>query len=120
MERRRIREQYRAPWGAEFTRSEGRAVGWLDLLAAIEKVSYPALLLLLAFFSMETALLTVAVEVSCCTIAVFLVADRGTRFRSAFWMAVSTPVRLVNLGTDVVTFGRYVLDLTVGNRNWRK
>ena len=120
LERRRIREQYRAPWGEEFTRREGRAVGWVDLLSAIEKVSYPAVLALLSFYSMEAALWTMGIEVSCCTTAVFLVADRGTRLRSAAWMVLSTPVRIVNLGTDVVVFGRYVVDLTVGNRNWRK
>ncbi len=50
-ERRRIGEQYRAPWGEDFTRREGRSVGFLEIAALLEKVSYPLVLLVLLFYS---------------------------------------------------------------------
>ena len=42
---RRIQEQYRAPWGEDYTLRSGRSMGWIDLLSLLEKVSYPLILL---------------------------------------------------------------------------
>src|SRR5579862_8331177 len=44
--RRRVREQYRAAWGEEVTRRDGRPIGLLELTAIAEKVTYPCVLLL--------------------------------------------------------------------------
>jgi hypothetical protein len=53
-------------------------------------------------------------------VGTFLVADPGSRIRSAVMMAVSTPVRLLSLGVDLVAVCKYLVDLVTGNRNWRK
>ena len=46
---RKIQEQYRAAWGEEITRKQGRPVGWLELTCLLEKLSYP---LALAYFAL--------------------------------------------------------------------
>ena len=119
-ERRRIQEQYRAPWGEEFTRREGRAVGFLDIASVLEKVSYPSVLLLLMFYNMELFFITLAAEATGCALCVLIVSDRGQRLRFAAMMLVSTPIRFVSLGIDMFAFLRYLLDLVTGNRQWRK
>lgn len=119
-ERRKVHEQYRAPWGEDFTRRFGRPIGWLELLSLFEKFSYPLILLFLLVYSLEAAAITVGVEIVACTIAVFLVADAGTRLRSAGMMLAATPFRFLNLGMDLVATVGYFVDRLAGNRNWRK
>ncbi|MBI3697121.1 MAG: glycosyltransferase family 2 protein [Acidobacteria bacterium] len=115
-----IQEQYRAPWGEQFTRRWGRGVGLVDLVSMIEKVSYPVFLILLAIFAPRAALLTIGVEVALTTTGVFLVAESGTRLKSAGMMLASTPIRLFSLGVDLVAVLRHLFDLATGNRKWRK
>lgn len=119
-ERRRIQEQYRQPWGEAYTRRSGRPVGWADLVSMFEKVSYPLLLLYFAIFNQEAALITIGLEALLCTVAVFAVADAGTRWKSAGMMLAATPVRLFSLGVDLFAVLRHLLDLATGNRRWRK
>lgn len=120
LDQRQIREQYRAPWGQDYTHRHGRGIGAIDLLSIVEKISYPVILILLAIFAPEAALITIAVETALATLAVFAVADPGGRLRHAGMMLVSTPVRLFSLGIDLAATLKYLLDLATGNRNWRK
>lgn len=120
-EQRRIREQYRWPWGEQHTRSRGRGVGWTNLFATLEKASYPLILILLAIFAPEMALLTVGLEALLCAACVLAVAERGGRFKHAAMMVASTPIRLFSLAVDLATVARCVVDIGVtGNREWRK
>ena len=118
--RRRIREQYRAPWGEQHTRRFGRPLGWLDLFSMLEKTAYPLVMLYLAVFNREAALITIGLEAALSTMTVFVIADPGTRFRSAGMTLASTPVRLMTLGVDLVSVLKYLLDMATGNRKWRK
>jgi glycosyltransferase involved in cell wall biosynthesis len=120
VERRRIREQYRAVWGEQFTCRYGRAIGCLELVSLIEKVSYPLILLFLVIFHPEVALLTVCLEALVCSALVCVTADRGSRLRFAGAMLVSTPVRLLSMGVDFVTLFGYLADMAAGNRKWKK
>lgn len=117
---RRIHEQYRAPWGENHTRRFGRHLGLLDLISLLEKVTYPALLLYFAFFNREAFWISVGLEAILATTGVFVVADSGSRFKSAGMMLAATPVRVLSLGVDLVATLRYLFDLGTGNRNWRK
>jgi len=117
---RRIQEQYRAPWGEAYTRQFGRGMGWVDLLALFEKVSYPAILLFFVFYSHEAFWITVGLEAAVATTGVFFVADSGRRWAFAGMMLAATPIRLLSVGLDLVTTLRYLFDLATGNRNWRK
>lgn len=119
-ERRRIGEQYRAPWGEDFTRREGRSVGFLEIAALLEKVSYPLVLLVLLFYSQEVFLITLAAEAAGCALCVLIASDSGQRLRFAAMMLASTPIRFASLGMDVIVFLRYLTDLLTGNRQWRK
>jgi len=120
MERRKIQEQYRSVWGEMFTQRYGRAIGLLALTSLIEKISYPLILLFLALFRPEVAMLTIAAEVAACTLLVLVTAERGCRWRYAGAMVVATPVRLLSMAVDLVALGRYLADMAVGNRRWRK
>lgn len=119
-QRRRIQEQYRAPWGEDYTRQYGRSVGWVDLLSLLEKAIYPFLLLYFAIFQHEVFWITVGLEAILASTGVFVVADPGSRWKSAGMMLAATPIRLLSLGVDLVTTFRYLLDLGTGNRNWKK
>jgi hypothetical protein len=119
-ERRKIREQYRAPWSEQFTRRYGRPVGLLDAASLVEKITFPVILSALALLSPETLLLTLAAEITVSTLVVACVADRGTRIRSAGMMIAATPLRLLSILVDFASLGVYVMDLATGNRNWRK
>ena len=119
-QRRLIQEQYRAPWGKDYTRQFGRSVGWLDLMSLLEKATYPFLLLYLAIFQHELFWITIGLEAVLATVGVFVVADSGSRCKSAGMMLAATPIRLLSLGVDLVTTFRYMFDLGTGNRNWKK
>ena len=119
-QRRRIQEQYRAPWGEDYTRRFGRSVGWVDLISLFEKVTYPSLLLYFAFFHHEMFWISIGLEATLATTGVFIVADSGSRWKSAGMMLAATPIRVATLGVDLITTLRYLFDLSTGNRNWRK
>jgi hypothetical protein len=95
-------------------------MGWVDLLALFEKVSYPAILLFFVFYSHEAFWITVGLEAAVATTGVFFVADSGRRWAFAGMMLAATPIRLLSVGLDLVTTLRYLFDLATGNRNWRK
>jgi glycosyltransferase involved in cell wall biosynthesis len=120
VQRRRVQEQYRAPWGEGYTRRFGRRLGLLDLLSLVEKVTYPALLLFFGLFNREAFWISVGLEAVLATTGVFVVADPGSRWKSAGMMLAATPIRLLSLGVDLITTLRYLVDLGTGNRNWRK
>ena len=117
---RRIQEQYRAPWGEDYTLRSGRSMGWVDLLSLLEKVSYPLILLYLAIFHHTVFWVTIGVEAVLATTGVFVVADSGTRWKSAGMMLAATPIRILSLGVDLVATLRYLWDLGTGNRDWKK
>ena len=117
---RRIEEQYRAPWGEDYTLRSGRSMGWVDLLSLLEKVSYPLILLYLAIFHHTVFWITIGVEAVLATTGVFVVADSGTRWKSAGMMLAATPLRILSLGVDLVATLRYLWDLATGNRDWKK
>ena len=119
-QRRRIQEPYRAPWGENYTRRFGRGVGWVDLISLCEKVTYPGLLLYFAIFNHEVFWISVGLEAILATTGVFVVADSGSRWKSAGMMLAATPIRILSLGVDLVATLRYLFDLGTGNRNWRK
>jgi glycosyltransferase involved in cell wall biosynthesis len=119
-EGRRIQEQYRAPWGEDYTLRSGRSMGWVDLLSLLEKVSYPLILLYLAIFHHTVFWITLGFEAVLATTGVFVFADSGSRWKSAAMMLAATPIRILSLGVDLVATLKYLWDLATGNRNWRK
>ncbi len=117
---RTIQEQYRAPWGEAHTRRFGRPVGWVELLSLLEKVTYPVLLLYFAVFNHRIFWISVGLEAVLASTGVFIVADPGSRWKSALMMLAATPIRILSLGVDLITTLKYLVDLGTGNREWNK
>ncbi len=117
---RQIQEQYRAPWGEEITRKEGRAVGWLELISLLEKLTYPLILLYFALFNHEAFWITLAAETVLCILLILTTADRGSRLKYAAMLVPALPIRLMSLGVDVAAAIKCVADIATGNRAWRK
>jgi hypothetical protein len=119
-ERRQAREQYRAPWGESHTKRYGRPIGLIGCVSLVEKVTFPAILLGLAVFYPDVAVFSLMIEIFISAAAVALVSDSGARIRGAGMMIAATPFRLMSMAVDVAAVSRFMWDLAVGNRNWRK
>jgi glycosyltransferase involved in cell wall biosynthesis len=120
-ERRRVGEAYRQPFGREHTRRFGRPVGSLLAAGAIEKVFFPvALLIMLLLRHWEAFFVTVAAESLVALIALVLV-TKGERIQYFFKGLAVVPVRYVLIASELVTVGRFAVELWVTkNRRWRK
>ena len=120
-ERRRVREQYRQAFGREYTRRNGRPVGWLLAAGAIEKVFFPtALLAMVLLGHWEAFWVTLAAE-SIVGLAAIVIVTKGQRLEYFFKGLAVLPMRYVLIAADLVTIGRFATDLWITkNRNWRK
>ena len=120
-DRRRIAEAYRQPFGREYTQRLGRPVGWLLAAAAVEKVFFPtALLIMILLGHWEAFWVTVACE-SLIGLAALVLVTRGERLQYFFKGIAVIPVRYVLLAAELVTLGRFAVDLWITkNRKWRK
>lgn len=119
-ERRKAREQYRAPWSEVYTRRYGRPVGLLDTMSLVEKITFPVILFSLAVLAPKTFLITLLVECAISSLTVAIVADRGKRIRSAAMMAAATPFRYLSMIVDLISLARCTFDIATDNRDWRK
>ncbi len=120
-ERRRVGEAYRQPFGREHTRRFGRPVGWLLAAGAIEKVFFPvALLIMLLLREWEAFFVTVAAE-SVVALTALVLITKGQRLQYFFKGLAVVPLRYVLIASELVTVGRFAVDLWItNNRKWRK
>jgi hypothetical protein len=120
-DRRVVREPYRQAFGRERTATFGRPAGWILLNSAVEKVFFPAALLIMLFYrSWEALAVTVAAETIICTMALALVM-KGKRLEYALKAIAVTPIRYALIATEAITIGRFATDLWITrNRSWRK
>jgi glycosyltransferase involved in cell wall biosynthesis len=120
-ERRVVSEPYRQAFGRKRTQEYGRPVGWLLLAAAIEKVFFPTILLLMMIVGNWYGVgLTVAIETAIGVFALVLV-TKGQRLEYLLKGLVVAPLRYTLLAWELVTIGRFATDLWVTkNREWRK
>jgi DNA-binding NtrC family response regulator/tetratricopeptide (TPR) repeat protein len=112
---RRVKEQYRAPWGEDYTRHKGRAVGWLELTSLLEKTLYPVVLTYFALFDRDVFWLTLTAETLLCMGLLAYTADRGSKLKYAAMAVPALPVRLMSLGVDVFAIGRCLFDIATGD-----
>jgi glycosyltransferase involved in cell wall biosynthesis len=117
---RKIHEQYRAAWGENITKTQGRPLGWLELISLAEKLTYPLVLLFFAVFEPDAFWLTLAAETVVCMALVLATADRGSRWKYAAMLVPAMPIRLMSLGVDMFALGKCLVDVATGNREWRK
>ena len=121
VERRLVQEPYRQAFGRERTASLGRPVGWMLFTAALEKVFFPtALIIMLILGNWEALAVTLLAETAVC-LAVLAWVMRGQRLEYVLKGLLVTPVRYAMLVSDVVTIGRFAVDIWVRrDRRWRK
>lgn len=122
LERRKVTEPYREPWGEEVTRQYGRPMGWAIAAAALEKLFFPAALLIMVLLGWwEVLAVTVAAEVALATGFLVASAPAGERLWLAVKGVLTTPVRYGVLLGELVTMVRFAIDIWFRHeRQWRK
>jgi len=120
-DRRMVREAYRQAFGRQHTAVYGRPVGWLLMTSAVEKVFFPtALLIMMLVGNWEAFWVSLAFESLIGMIALVTV-TKGHRVQYFFKGLAVVPVRYALLASELVTLGRFAIDLWVTrNRKWRK
>jgi hypothetical protein len=121
IERRRIAEPYRQPFGVAHTRRFGRPMGWILLTSLFEKIAFPTTLTIMIILAWwEPLVVTILGETAVSLFALVLVA-RGQRLEFFFKGLAVVPLRYSLLAYDLVTIGRFANDLWISkNRRWRK
>ena len=121
LNKRKIKEQYRQPFGDAYTREFGRPIGWVMFMSAFEKISFPAALIILLILQNWEALgITVAVEsfIALCALAL---SAKGYGLEFILKGMLLTPVRYVVLLFDFLTMLRFAADIWLfKNTRWRK
>jgi len=120
-ELRKIKEQYRQPFGERFTVEYGRPIGWAMFLSAAEKIGFPTALIIMLILRMwEPLAVTVLAEMIVSLSALVAVA-RGQRLSILLKGILVTPLRYALMLAEVFTITRFAIDLWItGNRKWRK
>ncbi|GAA4857730.1 glycosyltransferase [Luteimonas vadosa] len=120
-EMRKIKEQYRQPFGDKHTREYGRPIGWSMFLSAVEKIGFPtALIIMLILQLWEPLAVTLIAELVISLLVLFIV-SKGARITTVLKGILVTPLRYFLMVADVFTIGRFATDLWLtGNRKWRK
>jgi glycosyltransferase involved in cell wall biosynthesis len=120
-EKRRIQEAYRQPFGIEHTRRFGRPMGWIICMSAVEKVFFPTALLVMLLLRMWTGLAVTLVAEVALAVGILVTVSKGERLKALLKGVLVTPMRYAMLGFDLVTMGRFAVDLWITkNRRWRK
>ena len=114
-------EQYRQPFGIDYTVKYGRPIGWVLFMSAFEKVAFPTALLIMILLQMwEPLAITLIAETAVAT-GILVTVAKGHRLEYFFKGLLVTPLRYAVLLFDLVTIGRFAADLWIfRNRRWRK
>lgn len=120
-DRRTAREPYRQAFGLDKTRTYGRPMGWVMLTSAIEKIFFPAALLIMLILELwEPLAVTLAAE-TLISVGILTAVSNGRRATMLVKGLLVTPMRYASLLFDLVTIGRFASDLWITrNRRWRK
>ena len=120
-DRRVVREAYRQPFGREHTLRYGRPVGWLLMTSLIEKIFFPTVLLTMALWGhWEAFWVTITCE-SIIALTALVIVTRGQRLEYFFKGLAVVPLRYALVVSELVTLGRFAVDLWITrNRKWRK
>jgi hypothetical protein len=120
-EMRKIKEQYRQPFGRQYTRDYGRPIGWAMFLSAFEKIAFPTALVIMLILRMWEALAVTLVAELVVSMTVLFVVSRGARITTVLKGIAITPLRYGLMLADTLTILRFATDLWItGNRKWRK
>lgn len=96
------------------------AVGWIILPPIFEKITYPLALAYLVWFDYWYALLTLMIEFIAYMTILRMSEPKMSKMHFLKICAVTLPLRIINLFLDIYVTIRFVIDLIIGRRNWRK
>jgi len=120
-ELRKVKEQYRQPFGEKYTIEYGRPIGWSLFLGAMEKIGFPTGIIILVILRMWEPLAVTIIAEMIVSLSVLVVVAKGQRVQMLFKAILMTPLRYVLMVADTVTIVRFAADLWItGNRKWRK
>ena len=118
---RMIKEQYRQPFGEEYTLEYGRPIGWTMCLSAVEKIGFPTALIIMLILRMWEPLVVTMIAEVLLSLAILFVVAKGARISTVLKGLVITPLRYALILADSFTIARFAFDLWItGNRKWRK
>lgn len=120
-QKRKIKEQYRQPFGIDYTIKYGRPIGWVLFMSALEKVAFPTALTIMLVMQLWTPLaLTVLIE-SLLSISILATIAKGHRLEYILKGILVIPMRYLVIFFDLITMIRFGADLWIfRNRRWRK
>lgn len=120
-EKRKIAEPYRQSFGEQYTRVYGRPIGWVLLMSAIEKVGFPAALIIMLGLGLWYPLLvTIALETVISLTILTIIASEHRLLYLGKGILV-TPLRYMSLLFDFATMSIFASHLWVyRHKRWRK
>lgn len=119
--RRKVREPYRQPFGAAFTKRLGRPAGWLPFMAGLEKIFFPTALLIMLILQLWEPLAVTLIAEMTVSVGILISVSKGHRWKALFQGILMTPLRYASLLFDLVTISRFATDLWITrNRKWHK
>lgn len=120
-EKRQHPEQYRQPFGIDYTVKYGRPIGWVLFMSAFEKIAFPTALLIMIILQLWEPLAITLIAETLVATTVLAVVAKGRRLEYFFKGLLVTPLRYAVLLFDLITIGRFAADLWIfRNRRWRK
>ncbi len=120
-ENRKIKEPYRQAFGHEYTEEYGRPIGWVLLISALEKVSFPGVITLMTVLQLwEPLILTMLAETLLC-LTILGIISKGQRLEYICKGLLVTPIRYLSIIFDLLTILLFAVQLWVfRDRRWRK
>jgi glycosyltransferase involved in cell wall biosynthesis len=120
-EKRRVAEPYRQAFGEEVTKRRGRPMGWVLLMGVIEKLFFPAFIIIMIALGLWEALIVTIIAEILLASTLLAISAPGQRVEYFLKCILITPIRYATLMLDLVTAMRFAADLWIfGNRKWRK
>ena len=121
LEMRKIHEAYRQPFGDAYTREYGRPIGWVMFMSALEKISFPTVMIVFMLLGMWEALGISLLAESLVALFALVISAKGNRWEFFFKGIALTPVRYMVILFDFVTMLRFAADIWIfKNNRWRK
>jgi glycosyltransferase involved in cell wall biosynthesis len=121
LEKRKIHEPYRQPFGDDYTRQYGRPIGWVMFMSAFEKVSFPTALVIMMLLGWWEVLGITLLAESLVAWTALSISAKGYRLEFLLKGILLTPVRYIVILFDFVTMLRFAADIWIfKNTRWRK
>ena len=120
-ELRKIKEPYRQAFGTHVTEKYGRPIGWYIFTAALEKCSFPFILILMVYYGLwEILTITFIAEIILYT-SLIIFFHQNRRVKNIFKSIVLTPIRYMILLFDVYVISNFLKDIYfTEKRTWTK